>query len=263
VAISGDTGYIAAGDLHIIDLQSPGAPRLAGIYHSSVFTYHVTVSGDLAFLTKWNDGPTEIVNIADPANPKLVGVVPSTAFDLAVDGNTAFLANDGGLSIYDISNLSAPALLREYLLEGEFAYARGIAIQNHIAFLCSNGVGVLALDVSAPANPTLLGSYDTAGYSLNAALRDDIIFVADESGLKVFQQTFSLSPALALTLGNGVPSFAIQGIAGAEYLLETTDALSTATTWSTLVSVLLTNSPQLLSDPRPLGERAFYRLRRK
>ena len=48
-----------------------------------------------------------------------------------------------------------------------------------MAYVADRGYGLLVLDVSTPAAPVLVGSYDTPGAAWSLALSDGMVVVAD------------------------------------------------------------------------------------
>ena len=56
------------------------------------------------------------------------------------------------------------------------------------AFLADDFAGLQVVDIADPANPTLIGTYDTPGFAWGVAVAGDMAFVADDaSGLQVIQ----------------------------------------------------------------------------
>ncbi len=62
------------------------------------------------------------------------------------------------------------------------------------------GSGLQVIDISDPANPTLVGTYDTPGYARGVAVSGDHAFVADgDSGLQVIDISDPANPTLVGT----------------------------------------------------------------
>lgn len=263
VALKGKRGYVAAGDLYILDLTVPANPQLLGVYRSGANTYRVTVLGDLAFLAKWNDGPLEVVNVSDPANPVAVGVFPTTAFEVALEGTRAYLATDSGLKIFDVSNPAQPGLLGAYLNHGQFNLGRGIALSGHFAFLGDNFDGVLGFDVADPSHPELRGQYDSPGWAGAVATAGNLVVVADNpGGLRILEERISNPIGLRISMVGGVPTMDVKGIVGRECVLEYSDNPGLEH-WKEGFSFVVQSNPQRIQDQILADKHRFYRVREK
>ena len=111
VVIDGNYLYSCGGvTLEIIDITVPSSPVHVGRYVSSgVNPEGIAVSGDLAFVTRWNDGLL-IIDISDRSDPKLLSKFETTngglGLGVTVSGDYAyFAAGSEGLFIIDISSL--------------------------------------------------------------------------------------------------------------------------------------------------------------
>jgi hypothetical protein len=73
----------------------------------------------------------------------------------------------------------------------------GVAVSGNYAFLADQDYGLLIIDISDPANPTLLGTYDVPSYTKNVVVSGDYAFVADDhSGLYVIDIADPENPSL-------------------------------------------------------------------
>ena len=260
VAIAGDRGYVVARNLHIFDLSVPASPRLLGIYQSTPLAYRVAVAGDFAFLAKFNDGPAEIINVSNPESPVLAGAFPVTAYRIALHDGRAYLAQDSGFSIFDVSNPAAPSLRSDRPIGG----TRDVAVQGSLLFYGKSDEGLFVFDVSSPSSPAVLDSHDTDGSSHDVAVSGDTVVVADMTGgLKIFRHNLS-GLRLHLLPSSDSRAFNITGgTAGKTYVLEKTEFLSEQTTWTEAGSILLESGSGGIQDATPAKPASFYRLREK
>ena len=96
VVVKGNHVYIAAGDsgLRVIDVSLPSQPREVAYVPSADRTRGVAVSGNYAYIADRNAG-LHIIDISNPDQPADVGLLATgEANDVAVSGNTAFVADD-------------------------------------------------------------------------------------------------------------------------------------------------------------------------
>jgi hypothetical protein len=104
--------------LVLVDVADPAKPRQTGVYQHDKGSFNqgeVTVDGDFAYCTS-NNGLV-IVNIADPAGPKLVRTVnvKGGIRDVAVkDGYVFVAAGKDGVRVFDVSDTAHPAEVGRY-----------------------------------------------------------------------------------------------------------------------------------------------------
>ena len=141
--------------------------------------------------------------------------------DVALQGNYAYVAAQGALIIFDISNPSNPVQVGFYdtpgsaegvAVSGSYAYvadwdqglrvidisdpenpvevgsrvtpgtAYGVDVSGSYAYVADHGAGITVIDVSTPANPTVADTYDTSGFAWDVAVSGDYAYVADSFG---------------------------------------------------------------------------------
>ena len=163
--VLGTTAYMAAGTggLYIIDVSNPAAPGLLGIYNTAPgFAGGVYVAGNTAYVTvhaHYGVAPLTgllVIDVSNPAAPVLIGSynTPGHANKVQVSGTTAYVTEFGawdGLRIIDISDPASPLLLGSFYTAG---HANGIYVSGKTAYV-ANGGGMIIIDVSNPALPTL------------------------------------------------------------------------------------------------------------
>jgi hypothetical protein len=132
-----------------------------------------------------------------PFEPTLVGGcdTPGDAYGVAIAGDYAYVVEDGGFRVIDISNSVNPTLVGSYdMLSG----ATGVAIAGDYAYVAANYSGLLVINISNPMTPSLAGSYNTSGYARDVAIGGDYAYVSDyDGGLKVIDISNPTAPTLA------------------------------------------------------------------
>lgn len=129
------------------------------VSHFSGIYSDVAVNGNYMYLLQ--DQDLVVVDIEDPSDPAEVGRIrtPSTAYDIAVTGNYAYVAEgESGLMIIDIGNPAAPAIKGSYAASEQ---ARYVYVSGKYAYIADDGLVVL--DISDPAAPVLAGRYEIQG----------------------------------------------------------------------------------------------------
>ena len=169
-AVDGKYAYVAdvrsrGGSLMIMDISDPTSPSLVSFWSlipGLVGVSHVAVTGTHAYVAPghWGEGLI-VLDVSNPTTPTLVGEYPVSEFveDILVDDNRIYLADSYSLHILDritmneIGFYPAPERLSSVAVQGEYAY---VASQHGDLYI---------VDISDPANPTEIGSYDIpAGY---------------------------------------------------------------------------------------------------
>ncbi len=112
-------------------------------------------------------------------------------YDVQVQGDYAYVTNNDGLMIIDVSNPSNPNKVGELLCGG----AMGIAIENNLAYIASVSNSMIIADISNPANPIQLGQYSVGAYRI--AVSGSYAYVGDfNGGFTILNISDSTNPVL-------------------------------------------------------------------
>jgi len=197
VAVAG--GYAYAVDLvnglWAIDVAEPASPRQEGfldIGHSG--DGDVAVAGGHAYVAdKWGER-LRVIDVKRPEIPREVGALetPGNALGVAVAGEHAFVATEGGLLVIDIAQPESP---REVSTIDTPGYATGVAVVGGHAYVADGSGGLRVIDVTAPANPREVGYLDTPGDAVSVAVAGSHAFLANwEGGLRVIDVSTPANP---------------------------------------------------------------------
>jgi hypothetical protein len=250
VVVEGDYAYVARhyGGIQIIDVSNPASPTPVGNYFTPMLSWSLEKSGDLLYVADWHAG-LQIIDASDPANPILAGAHDDIDQALGVHtvGDYAYVAFDQyGLQVFDVSDPIHPALVGGYDtnqaqdldIVGNYAYVadigrlhiidisdptnplmggsvsmmgvRDVSVQGNYAYAAVGGEGLQIVDVSVPASPSIVGTYDTAGSPYNVFVSGNYAYVADwYNGLVIVDVSNPAAPTLA---GSTVTGFAARGV---------------------------------------------------
>lgn len=216
-AISGNLACVSANsyDLEFYDLtdmQNPvwlGHVNLGPLFEAE----KVVISGDLAYVAGWREYDFDVfksclwlVDIADPANPVLLGDFESpwgiwANKSIFVVGNTAYFDHSSGLHIIDASDPQNPILSAYY----------GLGFQNHDVWVSNNvayisywassdyaqGSGLWLIDVSNPQAPFLLGECTTPGLAAGVTVLGNVAYIADNfAGVQIVDVSYPSNPRI-------------------------------------------------------------------
>ncbi len=202
VAVQGNVAFVGVGyRLMILDVTDPSHPQEIGASQPLKSQIQgITVQGEVAYLATGESG-LSIINIADPAQPALVGQYDTIGFaeGILVDQDHAFVADGpGGMSILNIGNPANPTLVSETFSKN---YIYDIVLDQSHAYLASAGAGLLVADVSDRTNPVELGNYDTSGYAYGLTMIGSTLYIADGwEGLQVLDVSDPGNPEVKNTI---------------------------------------------------------------
>lgn len=194
IDVSGDYAYVvqyysssnpSKGTLYILDISDPTHITSTGSwsYRSGGRLTSVQIVGNYAYVTNEKYG-LFVLNVIPPSFIREldhIDVGMSASQDVYVAGNYAYLdCNYDGFFVIDISNPNNLYKVSRYLkLEG-----RGLYISGDIAYFGNN-----ILDVSEPANPRAIFSWDTISYIGDLFVSDDYFYVVHSTyGLSIVEK---------------------------------------------------------------------------
>ncbi|NTV99961.1 MAG: hypothetical protein HGA19_01510 [Oscillochloris sp.] len=171
--------YVAAGSagVHILSLADPLNPALQTTIDTPTAALGLALDGKLLYVADRAG-----LQIIDLATDTIIGSynAPTGAFVQGVvtaDGQ-AYLADRSGLIVLDVSTPASPTVLSD--ASGFSAY--DLALHEGTLFVAAGKDGVLAFELSDPAEPQLAGRYDSPGSAVGVTLDNDTLLVADGDG---------------------------------------------------------------------------------
>jgi hypothetical protein len=179
IEIAGRYAYVPSGPvsgLLAFDISDPANPSLP----SSIVTGDaagVAIAGDYAYVADGSSG-FKVIDISDPLVMTEAGAVsmPGFAIEVALSGDHAFVASDGyGLVVVDIRDPSLPQQIGGH---ADGVGANDIVVAGDHAFVTTS-TGLREFDISDPANPSPVGSFDTPGAAVSVTVAGDVAVVGD------------------------------------------------------------------------------------
>lgn len=221
ITVVRDVGYAGGFGLCVLDLSLPAAPRKVGYVELPGSVSDIAVVGDVAYVATGITtfpalgfiGSVQAVDVSRRRAPAVLSglILPSTAFDVAVAGNTLWLALGDALVSIDATDPSALHELGTTPLPG---WIHRLDVQGAIALLSDDARGIRAFDLSDRMQPVPLGALDTPGWARALARVGPLAFVADGSSFQVIDVSNPHAPsershhetplpALGLAIANG------------------------------------------------------------
>lgn len=149
--------------------------RLTGHVPNRVYHYgdqQIAAQGNLVFLTN-RAGGLDILGVSDPANPVIVGNLPTggSIDAVTVDGNYAYAGGTGYLRVVDISDSSNPHTVGTCAVSGS---ALSLNKVGNYVYNCNyiGTKGFSIVDVSDPAHPVTVGECEAYGARYSVVIGD-------------------------------------------------------------------------------------------
>lgn len=159
IFIYGSTMYVADGtDLKVLDISTPTVPSLLRTYTESGFRAGNVVSdGTYAYVTgtmNSNSFVVKAIDVSTPSAPVLWRTLTvDGAADIAISGSTLYVAYNH--KMVTIAGYPTFSILGTYTNFDTSAGFQGVTISNNTAYLYDTTTGLVAVNVTDPANPTL------------------------------------------------------------------------------------------------------------
>jgi len=192
--------------LQVVNVTNPASPVNAAFLATGRRTACIVFDGNFGYVANGDSGLRiiDVSNIAAPKNVKLHDTPGRAAFvsfgAITIGGSPAghiYVADrSAGLRAVNVSNANAPA---ESGALGVLAAAPGTALAafflNNKVYVAYGTAGLRIIDVATPANPILLGTYDSPGEALGVVAVGDFAYIADrDSGVQVVNVANPASP---------------------------------------------------------------------
>jgi len=196
VAVSGNYAYLAVHPnfFFVADTSDPTRPMVVCSRSLSDNPGGLVVRDNLAYIICNNVGLI-VFDVSVPTDPIKLGEAyhDIPARDLNVQGDYAFVASEGCLEIFDVSDPTNPAhghsLPIENIVTGTDFTNRyaivGVAVKDTIAVLCLSDIGVAILDVTNPLDPRTLAFLPDVGFTQEVKILGTYAYISDTSGLLV------------------------------------------------------------------------------
>jgi hypothetical protein len=190
VAVAGNYAYVADGaaGLRVINIADLSNLWEESFYETGNYwkwAQDVVVRDDYAYVAYEDDG-LRIINISNPAAPFEEGFNDEGfyAYDVAISGNYAYVAESVRFRVIDISDPTTPVqVASRFSRQNNFM---GVVVSGNLVYLANGGRGVWVRDVSNPEDPSVVGRHPTGHVVYDVAVRDNYAYVVNErDGLRV------------------------------------------------------------------------------
>jgi len=213
--------------MQVVNVSNPQFPQVVFSYRTAwsvdggVWWHDLEIEGNRLYAASGSGGAESgihVFNIADPSSPNLIGHfagVRSWVRGLDVKNNIVYAAvhTAGGIQVIDFSSPSTP-FEAGFLPMGSESSVYDVLMEDNRAYVAGSWqYGLVVLNSSTPASPTVLGSYNTPNIASNLVKSGQYVYVSDmwdNPGVVVVNVTNPANPQLQTTLS--VPGTAIKGL---------------------------------------------------
>ena len=213
-------GVSPPSGLRVVDVSNPAAPVEIGVFETRGSARDVEVVDGLAYLeiATYTEvsfprslvipSSLRILDVSSPETPIEIGALDSSAGDVEIVGETAYVADFfRGLQLIDVSDPANPASMGALDTPG---YPGGVAVAGELAYF-ADGDSLRVIDLSNPARPAEMGALEptyATDVTLGVAVVGELAYLAEgESGLRVVDVS---DAAMPLELGAlDTPGFAV------------------------------------------------------
>jgi hypothetical protein len=165
VKVVGTTAYVVRADgLWMLDVADPTTPAIVGHHETggdsvNDVALYAVAGARYAIIA---DTPVEIVDVTNPADPRLVAELPveaHTVFTETRDGMTRayFGGYDGKAPVYDVTNPASSIRLGAF--DTRASYVHDVFVEDGIAYLNAWEKGFFVVDFRASGEPIKLGHW--------------------------------------------------------------------------------------------------------
>jgi hypothetical protein len=193
--------YVYLPGYQIVDVSIPSSPSVIGTVTPGGIGVWTRSPFSHSFIAAGSDG-LRTINVNDPVHPYVDTAVAAAdiSCDVAADAGRAYVANyHAGMKILNTGNPANPFQVGSYDTISEAPQVYTVKARDSFAYLACQWWltgGFRVIDVSAPDNPTLVGSCRISDLGYASALRDSLVYVAEDYHLEIFSIANPRNPRL-------------------------------------------------------------------
>ncbi|GJM44477.1 MAG: hypothetical protein DHS20C21_13190 [Gemmatimonadota bacterium] len=191
-----ETMYGSSGSLSVVDVSDPPHPehvihqthpnRLECVAARGDYIY----TGSKGVLTNG----FQVIDVSTPSSPTVAGTADVRTYDLALDGEYAYVAGYSGMHVVDIADPTAPAAIRFVDTIGE---VRAVAVSGSFAYFGADWHGLVVVDISSPESASIVGQVELPRSPRDVAVSGHHVYVADDlAGLQVVDVSDPTQPVV-------------------------------------------------------------------
>ncbi|GAB4279023.1 MAG: hypothetical protein Kow0056_11860 [Coriobacteriia bacterium] len=164
-------------ELLVVDASDPTSPQVEATLQLDSPPTDIEVVGDIAYVAS-DFGAINIVDISDPASPTVIGQTSTweAAWIIGVADGTLYVGKVNDLMAFDVSDPTNP--VEKYSLTLPDRVTGGTVVGD-MAVLACQYAGMQIVDISGPGAPSIVGTYDTDGFTSDIIVRGDVAYLLE------------------------------------------------------------------------------------
>lgn len=229
LVLKGDYIYLAAGNegaMYVINIADPLAPYQVSKFQADGIAPDVVLTGNFVTLGTFEDSSNcvTVVDISDPANPleasavDLQSLICGAPRQMAAQGNYVYIADEWGLSIYDLSDPGAVKTAGRIQLDQSGDQTIALSVSGNYAYVADAGNGLQIVDVSNPADPQLVRTFKQ-GLTVGSVISDGNTLYLGHYGEGISAMRNSAPGSLPSLLGTFRTMSSVEEVTVSENLL--------------------------------------------
>ncbi|MEA3363801.1 MAG: hypothetical protein U9Q61_11110 [Thermodesulfobacteriota bacterium] len=172
--------------IKVFDISTLGQPEVIAIWPNLQAMSLAAAADEYLLLSKGIHG-VELVDISDLHHPVVRDVLSDIhALDVALDGHFVYIASKNeGLMIYELeknAKLNCLGHLQTPFPMNQFDIALSVYPQGGMVYVANGRSGMLIVDVTNPAEPTILSSIPISGICKEVRVVDDKAYITSHHG---------------------------------------------------------------------------------
>jgi hypothetical protein len=167
----------------VVNVSQPSEPQVVGTLALPDYTNGMCLRDTLAYVTTY---PLEIICVANPDTPRVVGSIPRGAWNVDVQDTLAYVAGGNGLFTYSVANPAAPYELDSL---GFNSNTFDVVVVDTLAFVSTRS-GLFMVNVTNPRSPVILGQHSLPWAGWRVEYAAPYVYVAtQDAGICIFETT--------------------------------------------------------------------------
>ncbi len=160
LVLAGTTALIAceSGGLALFNIAEGVEATEVGRYDHSGEALSVSAAGQTAYLAE-DEGNLQIIDISNPQTPTRIGHFDNSAGaqQVQVINGRAYIGANYKFMIVDVGNPAQAVEIGSCSLPDQ--YCKAIQVDGNRVYIANFSAGLLIIDISDPASPTIIGNY--------------------------------------------------------------------------------------------------------
>lgn len=202
-AATGGAGFGGGGDLRVIDVANPRAPRTLG-FAPAGDARRVDPIGDTAYVAAYGDG-LQAFDVAGAGIPQRIPVPPltewATGTHVVMSGSYAYVASANGLEVVDLADRANPRTVGQLNVPAAHLARFGdllVVVGQSGEAMCQISV----VQTRSPDDPVLLGATEMDGTAVDVAVGPGYAYVAaGRRGVHIVDLQNRAAPVRVATVG--------------------------------------------------------------